>query len=114
MKVLVAVAIILLNACATTVAPGQSYRPANYSGPAWTISARAEEGALTDAVTVTINGQTVASGTLSEFRQRDNFTGSYDGHNILAECALVSSGQFAFAHECTVLVNNERAANLSF
>jgi len=113
MKQLFLISVVFLSACAT-VAPTQSYRPANYSGAAWSISAKAESGALTDKVTVTINGQTVASGTLHELKPKENFSGTFEGHNILAECALVNTGQLTYAHECTVFVDNERAAHLAF
>lgn len=105
--------VAFLTACAT-VAPTQSYRPANYGGPAWSISAKAESGALKDTVTVTINGQAVTSGTLHELRPKDNFTGAFEGHNVLAECGLVNTGGLMYAHECTVFIDNERAAHLSF
>ena len=104
---------IVISACAT-VSPTYTYRPANHSGPAWSISGKAEAGALKDTVSVTINGTEVVGGTLHEFKPKDNYTGFYEGHNILAECALVDGGGLVYSHECTVFVDNERAALLSF
>lgn len=104
----------LLIGCTTTVSPTQSYRPANYPGAAWSIGARSEGGTLSDEITVTINGQAIANGTLNELKPSDNFTGTFEGRNILAECSLVNSGQLTYGHECIVFVDNERAAQLSF
>lgn len=114
MKRIFILTVALLIGCTTTVSSTQSYRPANYPGAAWSIGARAESGTLSVEITVTINGQAIANGTLSDLKPSDNFTGMFEGRNILAECSLVNTGQFTYGHECIVFVDNERAAQLSF
>jgi len=107
--------VIFLLGCAS-VSPSYTYRPANYDGPAWSISAYAEEGLFKDTISITINGEHVVGGSLHEFKPRDNFRGAYLGRQILAECELVESldSPYLHAHECTVFVDNERVAFLKF
>lgn len=69
---------------------------------------------MKDTISITINGTEVAGGTLHELKPKDNYTGSYEGHSILAECTRVDKGTLVYAHECTVFIDNERAVQLSF
>lgn len=107
-----AIIVLLLSfliGCAS-VSPSYTYRPANYDGPGWSISAYADKGVFKDTISITINGEHVAGGTLHEFKRRDNFRGTYMGRQILAECEAKNGDGF----ECTVFVDNERVAFLKF
>lgn len=101
-----------LIGCTSVVSPSYTYRPSNYSGPAWSVSGRVDQGVLKDTISITVNGERVAGGTLHELKRRDNFRGTYMGRQILAECEHVPLG-LEYGYECTVFVDNERVTILN-
>lgn len=113
---LTSVFVVALSGCATKVSDTYTYRPPDSDSSAWAISGRVEEGALEDQLVILIDGTEVTGGTLNEFKQKGNFTGSYKGRTVLAECELTDppAGEIAYGHECEVFVDNERATALDF
>ena len=108
-KGVLVVLLAALAGCAST-APGIAYRPAS-GGEAWTITAKSKNGVVSDSITILINNEPVASGTLHELKTKDTFTGTYRGAAVSAECLVK---QLTAEHECMVFVGNERAAQLTF
>ena len=110
MKTLTALIALALAGCAS-VAPSQSYRPANYAGPAWAITGSYND--LSGAVSVSIDGKQVAQGSVSRLSGDGEFFGDYEGRKVAVSCAT-SSGLLVQKTVCQVFVSGERAAALSF
>lgn len=111
-KMVLALMVFGLGACAT-VAQNVSYRAANHEGAAWGISAKSENGVLKNDISILINGEVVASGSLHDLKPKDTFNGSYKGRNVSAECEVKTMGMVV-QNACSVFIDNERAATLTF
>lgn len=103
---------LFLTACASN-APSISYRTANHDGAAWQITAKAKNGVLKNNISILINNQVVASGSLHDFKMSDTFNGEYKGKAISAECEVKTVGVNT-TNVCNVFVEGERAASLNF
>ncbi len=103
---------LFLTACATN-APSISYRTANHQGAAWQITAKAKNGVLKNDISILINNQVVASGSLHELKMSDTFSGVYQGKAVTAECEVKIVGVNTI-NVCNVFVEGERAASLNF
>lgn len=114
---------LLVAACASTAnAPAQYYRAAGQPDQiAVAGSLKQSQGLLsaTNQVSITINGQTVASGEFSGGSAE--FSGAFNGKPVLADCSAVAAGnlmhQLTWGYDrtdvkCLVFVAGERAANL--
>lgn len=112
MKALIAaLAVLALAGCATT-ATSTAYRSAGQVD-AWQIGGSFDG---VNGITITINGNKVieeSMGMFSGIGSRE-FTGTYQGKPILAECEYKRQFYAAGYMQCQVFVSNERAANLRF
>lgn len=106
-NLLIASMIVLLAGC-TTIAPSQTYRPANYSGNAWDISGELND--FTDMVAIKINNEVVILHDLSDWHLDGEFTGIYKGQPVSASCVTDGTN----TTHCFVFINNEKAATLTF
>ena len=106
-NVLIASIIVLLAGC-TTIAPSQTYRPANYAGTAWDISGEIDN--LTDMVVIKINNETVITHYLSTWTGDGEFSSAYKGKPVTASCITDSTN----TTHCFVSINGEKAATLTF
>jgi len=102
---------LMLAGCATT--PTQTYRPANYAGPAWTIEGHMKPGLIDYEITVKINSQSVVTGKMTDFQDTAEFTGQYEGRKINASCSKIQTMR-GVTVQCLVFVDGERAATLQF
>lgn len=119
---LLSAALIVLNACTTTtqdVSPSQSYRPAG-SDELWTITGNLENeftAGLVNEVTrmlhVNINGVEVIRGQLSA-RATGELTGRYLNHTVVSNCSSEQRTENWIDVSCMILIDNERAATLTF
>ncbi len=122
MRLLIALSLFTITACTTTstdVSPSQSYRPAG-SSDLWTISGNLDSEfttGLVDEVTrmlyVYINGEEVISGQLSA-RGTGELSGSFRDHSIVSNCSSEQRTPTWIDVRCMILVDNERAATLTF
>ena len=111
--IITSLAVVMIGCAAT--APTLSYRPANHSGPAWSITAKADNGVVKDTISILINNEVVASGSLHSLKMQDTFTGTYQGKAVSAECEVKPSNNgLTMGHACQVFIDNERAAQLTF
>lgn len=99
-----AIAAVLLAGCSTVSAP-IAYRPANHSGPPWSIGGQLDAYDLT----ITVNGEKAVTGRLSLWDGSGEFSGAYSGARLEASCASKNA-----TVRCMVFVNGERAATLIF
>lgn len=102
---LIATTLVILTGC-TSVASTQGYRPANYAGSPWMISG--EMNQASNEITITINGTPVATGKLSLWTGDGDVVGSYEGKAVMVSCIT------KYGTRCTVFIENERAASLTF
>jgi len=111
--------LITLIGCATT-APPQSYRPRDYSGPAWVITGNYDS--MSHTLTVLINGDPAIEGKLSAWDGSGSLIGKHEGYTVMANCESIQKGGTYIGRvyvpqtqeRCTVLVDNEMAATLLF
>jgi hypothetical protein len=106
-KLLIASIMALLAGC-MTVAPSQTYRPANYSGAPWEIT-----GAMDDAhdmVIIKINNEIVINHALEMWSGNGEFSGIYKGKPVTASCMTDASN----TTNCFLFINGEKAATLTF
>ena len=94
MKVIFLFAILFVAGCATHLDP-LTYRPRNYAGPAWVITASVNT--LNNEIIVSIDGNTVIKDNLSFFDGTGEFVQKYQGHTVHVSCH----------NECTLRINNE-------
>jgi hypothetical protein len=106
-NVLIASMIVLLAGC-TTIAPSQTYRPANYSGAAWDITGEMDDAH--DMVIIRINNEIVINHALEIWSGNGEFTGIYKGKPVTASCMTDASD----TTNCFVSINGEKAATLTF
>lgn len=106
-NVLIASMIVLLAGC-STIAPSQTYRPANYAGPAWDISGEIND--FNDMVVIKINNEVVIIHELSDWTRDGEFSGIYQGKPVTASCMTDGTN----TPHCFVFINNEKAATLTF
>jgi len=64
-------------------------------------------------VIITIDGHKVIDASIGFIGSDSEFTGTYQGKLIMANCGYISSGMRRFM-QCMVFVGNERAATLRF
>jgi hypothetical protein len=107
-NVLIASIIVLLAAGCTTVAPSQTYRPANYAGAAWDISGEMDDS--TDMVIIKINNEIVITHYLSTWTGDGEFSSAYKGKPVTASCMTDGTN----TTHCFVFINGEKAATLTF
>lgn len=110
MKKLSLAVVALIAGCAT-VAPTQSYRPANYAGEPWAITGSYND--LSGAVSISIDGKEAARGSVSILTGDGEFVGRHEGRKVAVSCAT-STGLLASRTVCQVFVGGDRAAALSF
>jgi len=112
---------IILARCVTTtndVSPRQSYRP-NGSKELWDISGSMNSeynqitGAIQRVLNVYINEEPVIHGTLSPMATGE-LSGKYKNHKVNSICASEMKTQTWMDVRCTILIDNERAATLTF
>jgi hypothetical protein len=106
-NLLIASMIILLTAC-TTIAPSQTYRPANYSGAAWNITGEMDDAH--DMVIIKIDNEIVINHALDLWSGDGEFTGIYKGKPVTASCMTDGTD----TTHCFVFINGEKAATLTF
>jgi hypothetical protein len=106
-NVLIASMIVLLAGC-ETIAPSQTYRPADYAGPAWDISG--EISNVNDMVVIKINNEIVINHALEEWSGDGEFSGIYKNKVVTASCITDGTD----TTHCFVFINNEKAATLTF
>lgn len=104
---------LLFVACQTT-SQSYSYRPADHTGQAWSISAAAKAGMASDEITILIDGAPVLTGKVSMVTPQTTLHGEKDGHKIMAEVKAVDNGGISCVHVATVFIDNERVATLNF
>jgi hypothetical protein len=97
----------LLLACAPAK---QIYKPSG-ADKAWEISGEFKDH--TNELTIRINGAPVIKGTVDHRRGKDTLTGSYEGRAISTTCVSVAN-YLVPQEQCTVLVDGEQAAVLTF
>lgn len=100
-----------LAACSTTSSRVALFETGNQK---LYISGSAKNGAITDELVITVNGQAIIQGTISTVQPTANLTGTYQGIKIDAECKNVDTGGFQFVHQCIIYANSAKAAELSF
>lgn len=114
---------VIVSACATIsrdVSPPQSFRPKN-SENLWRITGSLDnefkQGVVSAHVKrilhVHINGEEVITGQLSA-RATGELTGSYQNHPIIATCSSEQKTANWIDVRCMILIDNERAATLTF
>lgn len=103
-------AAVLIAGCAS-VAPSQSYRPANYSGAPFLITGSYND--FSGEVEVSVNGMIAAKGSISPWSGTGEFAGAYDGRPMQVSCTI-SQGLFVSHTVCQVFISGERAAALTF
>lgn len=114
--------ILLLAGCTATaidVSPRQSYRPPN-SKELWSISGSLSSqfdqlsGAVRQRVLdVYIDDEHVIHGGLSAMATGE-LSGKYKNHKVNSICASEIKTQNWIEVRCTILIDNERAATLTF
>jgi len=107
-NVLIASMMVLLLAGCTTIAPSQTYRPANYPGPAWDITGEMDD--WHDMVIIRINNEIVINHALELWSGDGEFTGIYKGKPVTASCMTDGTD----TTHCFVFINGEKAAILTF
>jgi hypothetical protein len=122
-KVLSIFILLFLTGCATTtkdVSPAQSFRPKG-SEDLWRITGHIDsefkQGLMGDTVSrilnVYINGTLAIKGGLSP-KATGELIGKYEEHDIVSICASELKAKNWIEVRCTILVDNERAATLTF
>jgi hypothetical protein len=106
-KVLIISMMVLLVGC-STIAPSQTYRPANYSGAPWNITGEISD--VNDMVVIKINNEIVINHDLSAWTSGGEFSGVYQGKTVTASCIT----DMTDTTNCFVFINNEKAATLTF
>ncbi len=106
-NILIASMMVLLTGC-STIAPSQTYRPANYAGTAWDIAGEIDD--LTDMVTIKINNEIVITHYLSTWTGDGEFSSAYKGKTVTASCMTDGTN----TTHCFVFINGEKAATLTF
>ena len=113
--------LIILTGCTTTthdISPRQSYRPSG-SDELWDISGSVENnwdqitGVVQRTLYVQINDEQVIQGTLSRMATGE-LSGKYKNHKVNSICASEMKTQTWLEVRCTILIDNERAATLTF
>lgn len=101
-------AVALLAGC-SAIAPAHNVQTYRASGQvdAWHISGRID--AMSQVLTVTINGQDAVTGNLSMWDGLGTISGMYQGKPISATCEAVNRRR-----QCQVIVGSESAATLLF
>jgi len=122
MRIFLAVlTVLLLGGCVTTsvdVSPRQSYRPAN-SKELWDISGSLTSkfdqlyGTVGRQLSVYVNEELAIQGTLSPMATGE-LSGNYKNHRVNSICASEMKTETWLDVRCTILINNERAATLTF
>jgi len=102
---------LILAGCSAT--PTQTYRPAGYTGTAWTIDGKLNMGLVDNEVIILINNKEVIRGKMSDFVDHAEFSGEYEGYKINASCSHVSTWSGTKV-QCVVFCDGERAATLQF
>lgn len=111
----------MLTGCVTTtsdVSPRQSYRP-NGSKELWDISGSMNSeynqitGAVQRVLDVYINDEPTIHGTLSPMATGE-LSGKYKNHKVNSICASEMKTETWLDVRCTILIDNERAATLTF
>jgi hypothetical protein len=113
MRYLLALPALFLIACQATT-PAQTYRPASDS-TAWQISAANDNGPFGDTITVMIDGKKVTTTAISLMTPSASSTGQHKGIPVMLECGYKTdlwSGEMT--PKCSVIVESERAAIISF
>lgn len=108
-KRLAPAALVFLTACATT-APSQYYRPAGAPDP---VKISGDYNEFTYKVNISFNGDPVLSGNLPIFGSDVELSGVYSGSPVSAYCNRKTSA-LRQNIQCMVLMDNERAATLTF
>jgi len=103
--------LLLVIAAATIVACGSSsglssYRPAGYTGAAWTV--KAEKNKLTDKVHVFVNDSLVCAGSIGLFSSGEEIKGEYRGHKVVAMLQKTRSF-LSEGFTCLVMIDGEIA-----
>jgi hypothetical protein len=114
----------------TDVSPAQTYRP-HGSQDTWQITGSlktalasataALEANYVKTLTVSINGEQVIHGAICSFCDKwpsDSkyvpLTGTYRDHAVHTDCFFEGEGLVSSTTECTVFVDDEQAAKLTF
>jgi hypothetical protein len=108
--------VLILGALAACASSGGlvEFKPEHWMGPGWAITGKAYVGSTKDTVIIKINDTNVITGSLSEEKPEDEFTGSYEGYDISAKCKLANVDKSAARHDCSVSVDKKVAGQLSF
>ena len=117
------VALLVLGACTTStsdVSPAQYYRPAG-AGPQWKITGDLQSEYTEDMFGTTvqrtlhvyIDGERVVTGQLSPMATGE-LSGQYKGLPVDTVCTSEQKTPTWIDVRCMVLVDNERAATLTF
>ena len=102
----------------TDVSPRQSYRPAN-SNELWDISGSINSefdqitGTTRKILDVYVNDEQAIHGALSAMATGE-LSGRYKDHKVNSICASEQKTPMWIDVRCTVLIDNERAATLTF
>ena len=101
---------VFLVSCATTKSREAIYKTdkAKYS-----IYAIGDTGNFSTEITVFVNGEAVAKGSTTQIKRVVNFSGNYKDIKVDAECKSVATGS-VLTRQCTVYMDGEKAAELSF
>lgn len=101
--------IVALLAGCSTVAPAHNVQTYRAPGQveAWHISGRID--AMSQVLTITVNGQDAVTGNLSMWDGLGTISGMYQGKPISATCDAVNRRR-----QCQVVVGSEMAALLVF
>lgn len=109
MRILLVLAVAVVSGCAS-ISSSQLYRPANYSGPAWQIQVNHENKPVTDDVELVINGESIASVTLSLMNRFQRVQGQHAGKPVDFACRY-HTDVGTTKPQCQVHVEGKLAAN---
>ena len=101
---------LFLVSCATTKSREAIYKTDKAK---YTISAVGDTGNFSTDITIFVNGEAVAKGSTTQIKRVVNFSGNYKDVKVDAECKSVASGSM-LTRQCTVYMDGEKAAELSF
>ncbi len=89
-------------------------QPPDSNSAKWSISAKASTNGFNDIISIFINEQKVAEGNISIMTPRKNFTGTYKGKKIDAECMAANDVGIMTGHKCTIYIDSNKVTELSF
>ena len=102
----------LLAGCTTLTDSGpMAVSPPSASGGKWTITAKSSTGWFYDDITLFVNGEQVATGSLGPSSHRDvHISGDYQHHIVLGICSRTDSDPPVYS--CDIYVDGSALSTL--